>query len=197
VILEKKVSKFYLYIWAWWALRLTLLSITSALVLALAITFYLYVSQGMAPITAQMQEALLAITRFWFLILWNFTLLLFLFRTLKGVFNNCQNNYKLQLLTCPKEGKTEIIDVVGYGDILKVWRKWFMLIIWLVGAQMIIALILSYLFTSYEAIFDWFNIYFLYAFILLAGYFSFIILSVKTVYVLLLVYMIVLISMSS
>ena len=179
MILEVRVSKFYLYIWAWWALRLTLQSITSALAIALSITLYLYISQGMAPFTPELQEALLEITKFWFSILWNFTLLLVLFRTLKGIFNNCQNNYKLQLLTCPKEGVSEVIDVIGYGDIVKVWRKWFMLIIWLVGAQMIIALIVSYLFSSYEAIFDWFNIYFLYAFILLAGYFSFIILSVK------------------
>lgn len=133
----------------------------------------------MAPITRELKQALFEITKFWFLILWSVTLLLFLFRTLKTIFNNCQNGYKLQLLTCSKEGKTDVIEVVGYGDLVKVWRKWFMLIIWLVGAQMIIALLISYTINSYETIFDWFNIYVLYAFILLAGYFSFMILSVR------------------
>jgi len=175
--LEKRVSRFYLYIWLHWVLRLTFSSVLSALVLATLISTYLYVSQGMQPITLEIREALFDITKFWFVILWSLTLLLFLFRTLKSVFNSCFNNYKLQLLTCPNEGKTEVIEEVGYGDLVKVWRKWFMLIIWLVGAQMIIALALTYAFSSYDAVFDWFNIYVLYAFILVAGYFSFMILS--------------------
>ncbi len=179
MILEKRVSKFYLYIWWRWALHLTFSSVLSSLFLATLISMYLYVSQGMQPITLEVKEALLNITKFWFVILWSLTLLLFLFRTLKSVFNSCFNNYKLQLLTCPNEGKTEVIEEVGYGDLVKVWRKWFMLIIWLVGAQMILALILTYAFSSYDAVFDWFNIYILYAFILLAGYFSFMILSVR------------------
>lgn len=173
------MSKFYLYIWWHWALRLTLSSILSALLLATFICIYLYVSQGMQPITLEVGEALFDIVKFWFLPLWSLTLLLFLFRTLKSVFNTCKNNYKLQLLTCPDDGKTEVIQEIGYGDLVKVWRKWFMLIIWLVGAQMIIALFLRYIFSSYDSVFDWFNIYVLYAFILLAGYFSFMILSTR------------------
>ncbi len=171
------MSKFYLYIWLHWALYLTFSSVLSALILATLVSTYLYLSQGMQPITVEVREALFNITKFWFFPLWSLTLLLFLFRTLKSVFNSCKNNYKLQLLTCPNEGKTEVIEEVGYGDLVKVWRKWFMLIIWLVGGQMIIAVILTYAFSSYDAIFDWFNIYILYTFILVAGYFSFIILS--------------------
>ncbi|MDF1884275.1 hypothetical protein JHD49_10010 [Sulfurimonas sp. SAG-AH-194-C21] len=173
------MSKFYLYLWLVWALRLTFTSVVSALILASIVSAYLYVSQGMAPITQELKTALFDITKFWFLILWSLTLLLFLFRTLKGIFNSCFNNYKLQLLTCPNEGVSAVIEEVGYGDLVKVWRKWFMLIIWLVGAQMIVALIFTYLFSSYDAVFDRFNIYVLYAFILSAGYFSFMILSVR------------------
>lgn len=179
MILEKRVSKFYLYLWIVWALRLTLSSISSALVLAICVSAYLYISQGMAQLTPELQEALFDITKFWFLILWNFTLLLFLFRTLKAVFNRCYNKYKLQLLTCPKEGEIQVIEEVGYGDLVKVWRKWFMLIIWLVGAQMIVALIFSYTLSESTAVFDWFNIYVLYVFILVAGYFSFMILTAR------------------
>lgn len=171
------MSKFYLYIWLQWALYLTFSSVLSALILATLVSTYLYLSQGIQPITVEVREALFDITKFWFFPLWSLTLLLFLFRTLKSVFNSCKNNYKLQLLTCPNEGKTEVIEEVGYGDLVKVWRKWFMLIIWLVGGQMIIAVILTYAFSSYDAVFDWFNIYILYTFILIAGYFSFIILS--------------------
>ncbi|MDF1879287.1 hypothetical protein JHD46_06500 [Sulfurimonas sp. SAG-AH-194-C20] len=173
------MSKFYFYLWAGWALHLTLSSTIWAFILATCVSLYLYVSQGMVPVTQELKMALLDITKFWFLIFWSLTLLLFLFRTLKGIFNNCKNSYKLQLLTCPDEGVSEAVEDVGYGDLVKVWRKWFMLIIWLVGAQMIMALILSYLFSANSAVFDWFNIYVLYAFILVAGYFSFMILSVR------------------
>jgi len=148
VILGKEVSKFYLYLWAGWALRLTFSSISSALFLATILSGYLYIAQGMPPITDELKKALFDITKFWFLIFWTLTLLLFLFRTLKSVFNSCFNHYKLQLLTCPDEGVSKVIEEVGYGDLVKVWRKWFMLIIWLVGAQMVLALIATYLFTT-------------------------------------------------
>ncbi|WP_226966418.1 hypothetical protein [Sulfurimonas sediminis] len=87
------------------------------------------------------------------------------------------------LLGCSKEetneeaGKT--IDKIGYGDLLKVWRKWFMLMIWTVAGEMIVAVIVMKLFSSYESVFTWFNMYVLHIFILIAGFFSFIVLSVK------------------
>lgn len=178
MILEKRVSRFYLYIWLEWALRLTFSSLFFALLLAVLISFSLYLWQGMLPFTQELQKALFDITKFWFFMLWNLTLLLFLFRTLKSVFNNCKNGYKLQLHSCPKENDSHVIHEIGYGDLLGVWRKWFMLLIWLVAGEMIVTLGLSYIF-SYESIFDWFNIYILYSFILFAGYFSFMILSTR------------------
>lgn len=177
--MERAVSKFYFLVWMKWALRLTFNSIGSALFLALLIGLFMYVQNGMPTVTSAVQKALFDITRFWFMILWSLMLLLFLFRAFKGIFNDTLSGYKLELLTCPKEGKTTVIDVVGYGDLVKVWRKWFMLIIWLVGTQMIFALIIASLLSLYEHIFDWFNIYVLYGFILVAGYFSFMILPAR------------------
>jgi len=162
------VSKFYLLIWLGWVLRLTLSSVVSAGVFASFITAYIYVSQGSSPLSKEVYEALFHVFKFWFPLVWSVTLLISLFRTLKTVFNRCINGYEMNLKSC---------SVVGYGDIKGVWRKWLMLIIWLVGAQMIIALIFTKLFTSYEATFDWFNIYVLYTFVLVAGYVSFVLLS--------------------
>ena len=56
---------------------------------------------------------------------------------------------------------------------VRVWRKWFMLIIWMSAAQMVLALAFTYMFSDYESVFEWFNITWLFAFILLAGYGSF------------------------
>jgi membrane protein YdbS with pleckstrin-like domain len=62
---------------------------------------------------------------------------------------------------------------------VKVWRRWFMLNIWLVGGFMIIAVIFTYIFTNYDEIFEWFSIYWLCAFIFLSVYISFILLGAR------------------
>ena len=173
------MSRFYFILWLKWALRLTLCSISFASILAAFVTLFIYISQGMPTHSSEIYDALVQVFLFWFVILWNFTLLVALFRSLKYVFNSCYNGFKLQLLSCPKDSKSEVLESIGYGDLLKVWRKWFMLIIWLVGTQMIFALIFTKFFTAYNGIFEWFNIYILYAFILVAGYFSFILLSAR------------------
>lgn len=177
--LEKRVSKFYLQLWLSWAVRLTLSSLTLALVLSTAVTLFLFAKQGFPQLTQEVIHALLLILQFWFAPLWGLTLLLSLFRGIKYIFNSCKNGYMLELLSCPKEGDVQSIEVVGYGDLIKVWRKWLMLLIWLVGAQMIVATILKYLLSSSNFSLEWFSIYVLYAFVLLAGYFSFMILTAR------------------
>lgn len=168
------MSKFYLLLWLKWAVRVTICSIVMACGFSFLITVYLYISQGMPLIDLEVQTALLQLFKFWFPITWSFTLLVALFRGLKYIFNICLDGYKMQLLEC---GNNEILDEIGYGDLVKVWRKYFMLLIWLVGAQMILSLVFTYLFTSYSGVFEWFDIYFLFLFILIAGYFSVILLS--------------------
>ena len=151
-----------------WSLYLSVSSLFYAGIISFIITTYIYINQGSSALSIEVYQALVSIFKFWFPLVWSVTLLISLFQTLKTVFNRCYNGYEMNLKSC---------DVVGYGDIKGVWRKWLMLIIWLVGAQMIIALIFTKLFTSYEATFDWFNIYVLYTFVLVAGYVSFILLS--------------------
>ena len=175
------MNRFYLLIWLQWVVKLTLYTLFLSAAIALAVTFILYAMQGFKPLNGEVVSALVSIFGFWFAISWNFALLLMLFRSLKYIFNRCIAGYTFQLLTCPQEEeqKREVIESIGYGDLIKVWRRWFMLIIWLVGAEMILALIVMKIFSDYESIFEWFNIYLLYLFIIIAGYFSFIVLSMK------------------
>ena len=173
------MSKFYLHLWLSWAVRLTLSSLALALLLSIGITFFLFAKQSFPTLNEEVLHALLSILKFWFAPLWGITLLYSLFRGIKYIFNVCKKGYKLELLSCPKEGNIEPIELVGYGDLVKVWRKWLMLIIWLVGAQMIVAMAVNYLLISSRFSLAWFNIYVLYSFILLAGYFSFMVLSVR------------------
>ena len=168
------MSKFYLQLWLKWAIRVSLCSIGFAAIVSLLISLFMYVSQGMPLLSSEVQSALLEITSFWFPLVWNLTLLFVLFRSIKYIFNSCNAGYKFELYNCRGD---EIIEIIGYGDLVKVWRRWFMLIIWLVGSQMVFITAFTYMFTSYEGVFSWFNIYWLYSFTLLAGYLSFILLG--------------------
>lgn len=175
------MNKFYLFLWLKWTTRLTISSVTLAMFFSAITTLYMYFSQGMPSFNSEIMLALFDVFKFWFPLFWSLTLLISLFRGLKYIFNNSINGYEFKLLECFSEAEDssslKIIEFIGYGDLVKVWRRWFMLIIWLVGAQMIFALVITYTFSSYNGVFEWFNIYWLYGFILVSGYFSFILLG--------------------
>lgn len=171
------MTRFYTILWSRWALRLTIETLLMAFILSFLITFYIYAQKGFMSLDSVLYRALFEIFTFWFALLWSLSLLLALFRSIKFVFNSCYDGYKLELLVCHKKSKKEVIRYIGYGDLVKVWRKWLLLMIWLVGSEMIIALLFTKLLGSFTSTFEWFNIYILYLFILVAGYFSFIILS--------------------
>lgn len=168
------MSKFYFLLWIRWALRVTLCSVIMASIFASLLTAFLYIKQGASSLSPEVLQALGDIFLFWFPLVWSITLLIALFRSLKYIFNNCNNGYELKLLECNKQ---DVIEVIGYGDLVKVWRRWFMLLIWLSGGQMVIAVGILYLFSIYESVFDWFSIYVLFGFILSSGYLSIILLA--------------------
>lgn len=168
------MSKFFLLLWLRWALRLTLCSTLLALFFSALLTLFLYFSQGASELTYEVYIALFDILKFWFMIFWPLTILIALFRSLKYLFNSCINGFELKLLSCDEKS---YIKPIGYGDLVRVWRKWLMLLIWLVSAFMIFALAYTYMLSSYNGLFEWFDIYALYIFILIAGYISFIVMS--------------------
>lgn len=174
LLIIKIMNKFYLLLWLKWAFRLTICSLALASIFSLFITIFTYFNQGAISLNTEIFKALIDVFIFWFPITWSISLLIALFRSLKYIFNSCISGYKLKLLEC---GSVEYIDIIGYGDLVKVWRKWLMLIIWLIGTQMIIALAFTYIFTSYTGIYEWFNIYWLYAFLLTSAYISFILIT--------------------
>ncbi|MEA3229212.1 MAG: hypothetical protein U9P38_09100 [Campylobacterota bacterium] len=168
------MSKFYLLLWLKWVIRVSLCSFIIATAISFIITLYIYVNLGMPILDTKVLYALFDVGVFWFRIIWSFSLLIALFRSVKYIFNNPTNSYEFKLLDC-KENKN--IEVIGYGDLVKVWRRWFMLLIWLVVVQMIITTFLLYILLYSKDVFIWFNIYWLFISILIAGYFSFILLS--------------------
>jgi len=173
------MRNFYLFLWFFWLIRVVLCTIFSGFVFAALITLYSYAKQGFIPLDSEVIEALFKIWKFWFLILLNITLLFALFRSVKYLFNRCYKGYIVRLKKCFKEKESPYIEPVGYGDLLKVWRKWFFSLIWLSAGCMITAFIFTHFFTSYESLFSWFSIYLLYVFIALAALPSFMLLFSK------------------
>lgn len=168
------MAKFYLFLWLSWTFRVVLCTLFLSFVFAFFFTFVIYIKQGLPTVDTRIANALFDVWKFWFFISINIALLIALFRSVKYLFNTPHAGYILRLKKCLKENEDGFLESVGYGDLVKVWRKWFMLLIWLVGAFMVIALGFTHFFTSYESLFGWFSIYILYLFIFIAGYFSFI-----------------------
>ena len=170
------MSKFYLFLWLHWVARVTVCSVVLACGISASLVLFIYFNHNMPSLNAEILKALFDLFKFWFPVAWSLTLLIALFRSLKFIFNTSYFGYELKLMGCKSY---DILDVVGYGDLVKVWRKWFMLLIWLVGSIMVLALVITYLFSSYIGLFEWFNIYWLFGFILIAGYFSFVLLGMR------------------
>ena len=173
------MHSFYISLWGAWVLRLSVSTLVYTSLFSGIVTMVLYLKEGIKPLNEDLLSALVSIFEFWFLSFFSAALLLSLFQSLKYIFNRCHNGYCLELFSCPQEAKMQKIEVIGYGDLIQVWRKWFMLLIWLVGTQMVITVVLSKIFSIWYVVESWFSIYVLYGFILIAGYFSFILLAAR------------------
>jgi len=170
------MRSFYFELWLRWMLRVTFESIGFGVLMAGMIVLFIYLKKGMPSLDEQVVKALGDLFLFWFSLAWSVALLLSLFRSLKYLFNRCTSGYKLQLLTC--NSKEEINPVV-YGDLVRVWRRWLILLIWSSAVViMLLALIMRFVF-GYEELFSWLSIYLLYGIILLSGYASLVLLMAR------------------
>jgi len=171
--------KFYILLWMRWLIHLSLMTFLYGAIFALFILLFTYAKEGYPTLNSDVKSALFEIWYFWFLIVSNIALLLALFQSLKYIFNKCINGYKLELFTCVKKEKQEVLESIGYGDIVRVWRKWLMSIIWLSSVQMILLVVLNLVFNSENSLLSWFNSYTLYVFILISGFFSLLLINAK------------------
>lgn len=170
------MRSFYFQIWLRWAARVTLESLAFGMVMAGMIVLFIYLKKGTPSLDAEVLGALGDLFWFWFSLAWSMGLLLSLFRSLKYLFNRCIGGYKLQLLTCDAK---EEIEPVGYGDLVRVWRRWLMLLIWSSAVLiMLLALVMRFVF-GYTELFSWLSIYMLYGIILLSGYVSLVLLMTR------------------
>jgi len=165
------MNRFYILLWLKWFIRVSFCSILIALFISSAVTIYIFFKTSPDSLDGNVLKALFDIERFWFALSFNFAFLFVLFRSIKYIFNKKLDGYEYKLYNCSMQN----IDVIGYGDLIKVWRKWFFMLIWFSAVEMVIVTIIFYLF-GIDELFSWFNIYVLYSFVMIAGYFSFILL---------------------
>lgn len=159
------MRRFWLGLWAYWAMWSTLFSVLSALIIAFAITLGLYLLKGAPALDGTVWSALFEIARFWFALLWSFTLLLALFLVVRRLFYRCIDHRRLMLHAC--DG-SEVMMKAGTGDVIKVWRKWLMAMIWATAAEIIIVIAMRHL-AGFGDLLSWFSVYWLYLFVLIAG----------------------------
>lgn len=160
------MQKFFFSLWLYWAFLLTLLSIVWGLLLSGCVTVGVYLYKGAPEPDSEITAALYDIGVFWFGILWSAALPVTLLAVTKRLFNRCFYGFRMVLYSC--DG-SEQLDEVRLEDCLKLWRKWLFVIIWAVAAQVLVAAAAVSLLGSGGALLSWFNIYWLYLFVLLAG----------------------------
>ncbi len=161
------MRKFWVRLWSYWALWVTLFSLGVAAILDLLLSVTLYVLKGMPTLNGAVLQALWDIGFFWFGILWSVTLLFGLLIVMKRLFGRCYNGWHMQLLTC---NNAEVIEHVLLADVIKPWRKWLMLLIWGVALQILMLVGIGYMLQTLLQ--EWFNIYVLYVMVLISGFLS-------------------------
>lgn len=170
------MSKFYFFVWFYWAVRVFLSTLILACGFDVLITLGTYLYLDLPELNTQTNNALVKLLRFWFPITLSISFLIALFYSLKSVFNRCTEGYKFVLLTCLD---AQVIENVSYKDLIKVFRKWLMLIIWLVGAEVILSFVFMKIVSDFESIFEWFSIYTLLLYVFGAAYISFFALGIR------------------
>jgi len=170
------MTRFYLRLWLFWFFQVSILSLGTAAFGDAAVTAGLYLYRGAPALDASVLEALWEIAGFWFGIIWSVTLLWALFVSLHRILERCYAHRKFILLTCKGD---ERITPVGYGDIVTLWRRWMMLLIWLVAAQLILMVGIRVVLGFEKALQEWFDIYWLYGALMIAGALSFPLLATR------------------
>jgi len=169
--------RFYFFLWLKWALRVTLCSLFLAFLTSFMLTLFIYIQQGMVKLDSKVLDALYDVELFWFQLFWNVAFLIALFRGVKYIFNHSISGYVLHLFECQT---SQSIEFIGYGNLIKVWRKYFMLLIWLVVSFMIFTTFIYSLIYSKEMMFEWFSTVFIYIATMIAGFLALVLLPSRS-----------------
>lgn len=157
------MRKFYLSLWLYWAFWVGFYAVAAAALLALLATAATYLVQGAASLTPQRCSALADIAWFWFAVSFNAGLLLGLIAGIHKLFSRCFFGWNYRLLDCQGE-ESENMPMKLW---LKLWRKWFFALIWVVAVEIMVAALAGM--AVGIGLKAWFSVYWLYVFVFFAG----------------------------
>ena len=160
------MRNFWLRLWSYWALWITLFSVVSGLLIAIAVTVLIYFYKGSAGLNSDVLGALADVVRFWFAPAWSIGLVVGMLLSLKRLFYRCTGGQQLLLYSC--DG-SELIRPVHVEDTLKLWRKWLFVTVWIIALAVLAGAGIAYLSVGEESMMAWFSIYWLYLFFLLSA----------------------------
>ncbi len=160
------MRSFWLRLWSYWALWITLFSVISGLLIAAAVTAFIYFYKGSAGLSSDVLSALLDVLQFWFAPAWSIGLLIGMLLSLKRLFYRCMGGHQLLLYSCDGE---EVISPVGVEDTLKLWRKWLFVTVWVIALEVLAGAAIASINAVGESVMAWFSIYWLYLFFLFSA----------------------------
>lgn len=138
---------FALRLWLYWLWWMLLYSVAAAAVADGAAVGVIYLLKGAPQLDTSVYGALEAIARVAFVPLWCAALLWAHLMVTRRLFSCCLGGKRLILLTCKGD---ERIYPVGLGDVLPIWRRFLMLIVWTVALEAVLVVGIAALFGGFS-----------------------------------------------
>jgi len=161
-----KYSKlFYVKLYLFWLVWVSIRSFLAAFALALFIALMVYIAKGFATLNADTFLALREIVYISFPITFSFSLIIALLLVFKALFSHTVEGSIFVLYDC----KHEKIDNILLSDVTILWRKWLFITVWIILLFLVLLLGLSKLLFGTFPPLAWFNGYSLYLLIILFG----------------------------
>jgi len=161
----KPAKKFYLKLYVFWALWVTLRSLLYALLLSLFLALVIYISKGLPSLNMETFLALKEIVLFSFPISFSLSFILMLLLVFKAIFSTKVDGFFLRLYDCKDE---PLVDP-SLSDVMMIWRKWLFVTVWAILIFLVLFLGLWKLISGAFPPLSWFNAASLYTLIMILG----------------------------
>ena len=161
----KPAKSFYLKLYLFWAVWVSLTSLFFASLLSLLAAFIAYLSKGMPHLTSQTILALKEVAFLSFPVTFSLSFIVMLLMVFKKIFSQSIEGFSLRLYDC------QDIPIVRplLSDVTTLWRKWLFITVWAI-------LIFSVLFLGFWKLLSgefppahWFNGISLYTLVMVLG----------------------------
>ncbi len=127
----------YLRLWLYWLFWLFLYSLVAAVLVDMVLVGSIYLIKGAPSLDEQVRRALGSMVLTIFGPLWSMVLIGTQLIVLRRMMQRCFGGKRMILLTCKGD---ERIWPVGLGDVLSVWRRWVVLIAWMVMIETVLVI---------------------------------------------------------